>query len=180
MWKAYVVAPSAPPSFSTSSSTLIDEAKESYIRPLHKFTANHELAATPARDRLRLPVGVAFAIVLALLPLGAASATAGVQTAGHGQRAAARTVQIQIKNFTFTPHTMRVKAGTTVVWTNLDAVDHTVTSGNDSDAHKWRTSKLLSQGQHFAVTFRTPGTYSYYCMRHYFNANMHGVVIVIR
>ena len=150
------------------------------MRPLHRFTASRELAGAPARDRLWLPVGVAFAIVLALLLLGAASATAGVQAAGHGQRASARTVQVRIKNFTFTPHTLRVKTGTTVVWTNLDAVDHTVTSGNDSDAHKWRTSQLLSQGQHFAVTFRTPGTYSYYCMPHYFNASMHGVVIVTR
>jgi len=98
----------------------------------------------------------------------------------HGHVAESTTAQVHIKDFTFTPHVMRVKAGTTVVWTNQDSVGHTVTSGNNSDAHTWRSSALLSQGQHFTVTFHKPGTYPYYCMPHSYEPNMHGVVIVTR
>lgn len=142
----------------------------------------HTSPTISTRRHGRIVVGATFAIIVASVLLSAVSIVPGAQAASGGRNAAARAamVQVHIKDFTFTPHMARVKAGTTVVWTNLDTVDHTVTSGNNSDAHKWRTSQLLSQGQHFAVTFRTPGTYPYYCKPHYFNANMHGVVIVTR
>ena len=127
------------------------------------------------------PRGLAV-LVLLVLPLAAHAAVSPTRaTRAMTTTTAATVARVQIKNFTFTPHTLRIRVGTTVVWTNLDAnVGHTVTSGNNNDAHVWRSSGILSQGQRFSVTFRKPGTYAYYCMPHYFQATMHGVVIVTR
>ncbi len=143
-----------------------------------RFAPRPETTAGSSRPHLWPRVGAMLAIIVALLSLTLVRA----QAAGGARTVAARavTVQVHIKNFTFTPHTVRVKAGTTVVWTNQDSVGHTVTSGNNSDAHTWRSSALLSQGQHFTVTFHKPGTYPYYCMPHSYEPNMHGVVIVTR
>jgi len=52
-------------------------------------------------------------------------------------------------------------AGTTVTWTNQDNVPHSVTFKNGM-----QDSGLLSQEQSFSYTFKTPGTYQYYCTVH--------------
>jgi plastocyanin len=93
----------------------------------------------------------------------------------------ALTAKVTIENYTFMPHVLRVHAGATVTWTNLDTnVGHTVTSGNGTDTRRWRSSPLFFGGQRFSVTFRKPGTYLYYCMPHYYNPAMHGVIVVSR
>ncbi|HEU4760273.1 MAG TPA: cupredoxin family copper-binding protein [Dehalococcoidia bacterium] len=79
---------------------------------------------------------------------------------------AARTAQdapdvVSIQDYSFQAATLRVALGTTVTWTNRDAVPHTVTSKNGD----WR-SGLLAQGQHFSRTFTEQGTYEYYCEPH--------------
>ena len=88
---------------------------------------------------------------------------------------------MRIKNYTFLPHLLHVRVGTTVTWTNLDInVGHTVTSGNNSDAMRWRSSGLFFGGQRFSVTFRKPGIYPYFCMPHFYNPAMHGAIVVSR
>lgn len=57
-------------------------------------------------------------------------------------------------------------------------VGHTVTSGDATDAGRWKSSGLFFGGRRFAVTFRKPGIYHYFCMPHYYNPAMHGVIIV--
>ena len=84
--------------------------------------------------------------------------------------APAATTDVGIVNFKFTPATLTVKVGTTVVWTNKDAIAHTVnfaTSGINSS--------VLNQNDHFSHAFTVPGTYDYICSIHPF---MHGSVIV--
>jgi plastocyanin len=86
---------------------------------------------------------------------------------------------VTIKNYTFLPHRLHVRVGTTVTWTNLDTnVGHTVTSGTSADTRRWRSSGLFFGGQRFSVTFRRPGTYPYFCMPHFYNPAMHGVIVV--
>src|SRR4030042_179742 len=65
---------------------------------------------------------------------------------------------VAIQDYSFRPATLRVAVGTTVTWTNRDAVAHTVT-GKSGD---WG-SGLLAQGQQFSYTFTQPGTYDYFC-----------------
>ena len=72
------------------------------------------------------------------------------------------TVQVAIQNFAFSPQTLTVALGTTVVWTQKDSAPHTVTS----DTGAWTASAMLSPGQTFSHTFTTAGTYAYHCAVH--------------
>jgi plastocyanin len=70
---------------------------------------------------------------------------------------------VGIENFNFVPADLTVKAGTTVVWTNHDDVEHTVTASDNG----FGSSSIPTEGQ-FSYTFSTPGTYSYFCAIHPF------------
>ena len=75
----------------------------------------------------------------------------------------ARTVvQVAIQNFAFSPHTLTVAPGTTVMWTNKDSASHTVTS----DTGAWTDSGDLATGKTFSLTLTKPGTYTYHCAIH--------------
>jgi plastocyanin len=80
------------------------------------------------------------------------------------------TARVKISNFKFGPATVTIKAGTKVVWTNDDAIAHSV---------NFKTTKLdsktLGEGDRFSHTFTTPGTYTYICAIHPF---MHGTIRV--
>jgi plastocyanin len=76
--------------------------------------------------------------------------------------------EVSITDFTFTPANMTVKKGTTVVWTNMDPVDHTVTAETFS-------SSTLEPGDSFTYTFDTAGEYPYGCA---FHPQMTGKIIV--
>jgi plastocyanin len=68
---------------------------------------------------------------------------------------------IKIDNFSFTPATVTIPAGTTVRWTNRDDIPHTVVSDD-----KIFKSKALDTDEQFTYTFTKPGTYSYFCSIH--------------
>ena len=83
--------------------------------------------------------------------------------------AQAQTVKVSIKNFSFgAPLTVAV--GTTVEWTNEDAMAHTVTASNGAF-----DSGNLDQGAKYSFTFTQEGTYGYVCNYH---GNMKGQIIV--
>ena len=70
-------------------------------------------------------------------------------------------VAVKIDNFSFSPATITVAAGTTVRWTNRDDIPHTVVSDD-----KTFKSKVLDTDEQFTYTFTKPGTYSYFCSIH--------------
>ncbi len=70
-------------------------------------------------------------------------------------------VAVKIDNFSFSPATITVPAGTTVRWTNHDDIPHTVVSDD-----KTFKSKPLDTDEQFTYTFTKPGTYSYFCSIH--------------
>lgn len=80
-------------------------------------------------------------------------------------------VEIRIDNFTFSPTTLKVAAGTTVEWINRDDIPHTVVS-DDKTTFK---SKALDTDDKFSYTFTKPGTYSYFCSVH---PKMTGKIVV--
>jgi len=96
--------------------------------------------------------GVAAFLLLAATPVWAADATA-----------------VKIGNFTFGPQELRVKAGTTVTWTNEDDMPHTVVSPNNF------RSKVLDSDGTFSFTFTTPGAFKYFCSLH---PHMTGTIVV--
>lgn len=81
-------------------------------------------------------------------------------------------VNVEIKDFAFSPSTITVKVGTKVTWTNQDSVAHTATSvgGTTFD------TGLLNQGQSGSFTFDKVGTYDYICTPH---PRMQAKVIVV-
>jgi plastocyanin len=80
------------------------------------------------------------------------------------------TVDVKIDNFSFTPTTITVKAGTQIVWTNGDDIPHTVVSNDQSFK-----SKVLDTDEKFTFMASKPGTYSYFCSIH---PKMTGKVVV--
>jgi plastocyanin len=67
---------------------------------------------------------------------------------------------VSIMNFSFSPKSLTVKAGTTVTWTNHDSLTHTVT------ANQGAFNSPVLPGSSFSFTFTKAGTYAYHCMIH--------------
>ncbi|MFE1598916.1 cupredoxin domain-containing protein [Methylobacterium sp. ID0610] len=78
--------------------------------------------------------------------------------------------EIRIDNFTFSPATITVAAGTQVTWINGDDIPHTVVA----DDRSFR-SRTLDTEDRVSITFRTAGTYRYFCSLH---PHMVGTVVV--
>jgi len=71
------------------------------------------------------------------------------------------TVNVSIENFSFSPASISVSAGDTVVWTNNDSVAHTVTSTDGA----FDTGDI-APGASASVTFDNAGTFAYICSIH--------------
>lgn len=85
--------------------------------------------------------------------------------------AGVQTYNVGIMNFAFSPDSLTIKAGDTVIWTNNDNVAHTVTSDSGSELG----SPHITPGNSYSHTFSTAGTYNYHCSIH---TTMKGIVIV--
>ncbi len=86
---------------------------------------------------------------------------------------AAGSTVVAIRDFSFQPATIRVKAGTTITWVNCESeTDEAHTSTSDSGV--W-SSGLLSPGATFSLTFDQTGSFPYHCEPHPF---MTGTVAV--
>ena len=88
-----------------------------------------------------------------------------------GQRSSNTTATIQ--NFEFRPTPLTISSGTTVTWTNMDSVDHTVTS--DPGSSEVFDSGNIAPGATYSHTFNNAGTFNYHCTIH---PDMHGQVTV--
>lgn len=95
----------------------------------------------------------------------------------------------------FTPESVTVTAGTTVVWENVGNVGHSVTAYGDripDGADYWASGGFGSEsaardgypdqgnvegGETFEYTFETTGTHEYFCIPHE-TAGMKGTIIV--
>ena len=78
---------------------------------------------------------------------------------------------VTIDNFSFTPATLTVKAGTTVTWTNQDDIPHGIGATNNA----FPKSKALDTDDSYSFTFATPGTYQFFC---YLHPKMVGSIVV--
>jgi plastocyanin len=101
---------------------------------------------------------------------GMAATAQASQSGNAGASSAVATDSVNIKNFAFSPATVTVTAGSTVVWTNQDSIQHDITFNGGSIV-----SSVLNHNDTFSHTFPTAGTYHYICSIHPF---MHGTVIV--
>jgi plastocyanin len=78
--------------------------------------------------------------------------------------------QIVIQDFMFTPNSLTVKAGSTVIWVNKDDEPHSVVS----DTGLFR-SGAVDTNETFSFKFDKPGTYHFTCAIH---PRMVGTIIV--
>ncbi len=108
------------------------------------------------------------AIVLAVLASGCSQYAASGQPEAEAPFAGGSSNSVVIKDFTFDPGTLAVKAGTAVNWTNEDYAVHTVKSESFASGN-------LTKGDRFEFTFANKGSYGYYCVQHPF---MKGTIIV--
>jgi plastocyanin len=83
---------------------------------------------------------------------------------------------VEIRTFQFTRANVEVPAGAEVVWSNRDAVEHTVTSGAPDSGEGGFAGRLAERGAVFRHRFDRPGTYRYFCERHPF---MRGEIRVV-
>ncbi len=104
---------------------------------------------------------------------GVSTATAG--GGGHGCSSGVITngsgATVSIENLCFEPTVLRVQAGDTVTWTNLDKVQHSVTGANNA----WGDRELFSLDESVSFTFDQEGTFPYWCVLH---PGMLGTVVV--
>jgi plastocyanin len=78
--------------------------------------------------------------------------------------------EIQIDNFAFSPPTVQVEKGTTVIWVNHDDIPHSVVL----EAQKVHSPPMDTDGT-FSYRFETEGTFTYICGLH---PHMKGRVVV--
>ena len=115
----------------------------------------------------RLAVFAAVAVAVAAIGLGA--------LALRGLSPQASVVRIVIVDYAFSPSAVTVRAGTTVQWTNMDHVAHTVTMGGHDEMGSGMDSGLMGHMGTFRYTFTEPGTFEYHCDPHPY---MTGQVVV--
>lgn len=77
-------------------------------------------------------------------------------------------VTIDMVDIAFVPPTATISSGDVVMWTNSDAVLHTVTSGDpgDADAGAMFDSGNLAIGASYCLRFDGAGSFPYFCETH--------------
>ena len=93
-----------------------------------------------------------------------------VPTPAPAAAAPADATTVRIANLAFDPPTITVATGTTVAWTNDDAVPHTATALDGTF-----DSGIFDPGATFSHTFAAPGAFDYRCNLH---PEMRGTVVV--
>ncbi|MFO1477045.1 MAG: Ig-like domain-containing protein [Verrucomicrobiota bacterium] len=97
-----------------------------------------------------------------LSSLGAGALMLGGVMSGYSA-----THTVLVSNFAFSPATLSIAQGDSVLFTNTTATAHTTTSGSSCTANSLWNSSLAA---HAAVTINyasfTPGTYPFFCVPH--------------
>jgi plastocyanin len=84
-------------------------------------------------------------------------------------------VQIAYRNIAIFPDAVKVKVGSTVVWTNHDPIEHNVTSHSGPARF---ASTNFGEGHSFRLTLTRPGVIHYLCTIH--PTSMNGTIDVVR
>ncbi len=86
-------------------------------------------------------------------------------------------VPVSMVDFAFSPDTVRISAGDSVIWTNNGTFLHTSTSGVNGVWDSLWDSGNMAHGVTFIRGFQVEGTFDYFC-RHHYLGGMKGVVVV--
>ena len=106
-------------------------------------------------NRIVRIIGIGILLVAAFDYATSSRRQTNAATLAPQQAAQEMTARVKIDNFSFSPTTLEIKAGTTVTWTNADDIPHTVV--NDDKIFK---SKALDTDDKFSFKFDKAGTSS--------------------
>jgi len=121
------------------------------------------------RVKSLIPPSIA-AVVVAVAALALAQGSASTPAASTAKPGSGK---ISISNFMYGPAAVSVKLGTTLVVTNRDGVEHTLTSDTGGSFD----SGTLVKDQVAHIKLSKIGTFAYHCS---FHAFMRGVVKVVQ
>jgi len=92
-------------------------------------------------------------------------------------KAESKSYSIEIVKFAFSEKELTIEAGSTITFTNNDAIMHNAVSDLlNEDGTPVFATKLLSKGESASITITKPGVYTYYCAPH--KQNMKATIIV--
>jgi plastocyanin len=104
----------------------------------------------------------------ATTPAGGTPTSNPTPTATAAPSGPSKTVTITTDSsgsFAFSPTTLTISVGTTVIWMNTTQAPHTVTS-NDGKTFDTGTNNPVNPGVSFSFTFTKAGTFPYHCQFH--------------
>lgn len=81
--------------------------------------------------------------------------------AGPASSSSTATVSVQIKRASFSPASITINQNDSVIWKNVDTLEHQVVANGGSFA-----SPILKTGQSYTFTFRNSGTFRYHDALH--------------
>lgn len=107
--------------------------------------------------------------LVAVLALLACSVSVGAASLVHKPV----THTVVIEGMQFTPTTLTIRSGDSVMWVNKDIVEHTATT--PASAKRSFDSGMIAVGKSWKRSFKASGTYDYICTYH---PTMKGVIKV--
>ena len=84
--------------------------------------------------------------------------------------ACAAEVLVKVDNFVFTPASVTIHPGDTVVWENLDDIPHSIVAKQGA----FRSKVIDTEGK-YSFTFASAGEFAYFCGLH---PHMTGTIVV--
>ena len=120
-------------------------------------------------EKVRLRIMWALLASMVVIAVGCSSDDGPTGSGGGTSRPHFK--QVAIQGSSFSPSTLTIEVGDTVLWTNRDGIQHTVTSNTGTELD----SPLLSNDQTDQHIFNAAGSFGYHCTVH---AGMTGTVTV--
>jgi plastocyanin len=105
-----------------------------------------------------------------LRPIRVLGAVAVLALVGLGAEPPGKTENVTISGTSYSPITVNIHVGDTVVWTNADDRDYTVVASDGSF-----NSGNINSGKTYERKFTKAGSFGYYCKYH---PRMKGTVVV--
>ncbi len=128
------------------------------------------MARRPDRLSRFVFAAILCSVLLFAFAIGCKSDNSGNPYGGGGGGGNPGANEVWIQGMAFDPGSKTVAVGTTITWTNKDAITHTVTSNNGVF-----DSGNLAPNATFSHQFSTAGVFPYHCAIH---ANMTGSITV--
>ena len=118
-----------------------------------------DVSVPAPKDTSRYPTRRALGALLLLITAGGGLSVFQASAQSTGE--VPKTATVTIDNFSFSPETLTISAGTKVTFVNHDDIPHTVVAVDKSFR-----SRALDTDDSYEFTFTTAGAFDYFCGLH--------------